>query len=306
MKLDLHQQITDRILAELEKGTVPWVRPWTTVPGENIPANAVTNRPYSGGNVIMLWIAREIKGWPMQRYLTFNQAKAAGGTVRKGEKGTHIYFWKRSTYTKTNEAGEDEEKKSLLIRGYTVFNVAQCDGLPEKIVNGKPGPAVSLNPEQRDALADEFVKGTEAKVFHVAGDRACFIPSADVIHMPKYEHFKTANHYYNTVFHELTHWTGHKTRLDRFFKAGTPRQEYAAEELVAEIGAAFLAAEFNYDGVTNNAAYIATWIKLLKEDKKAFYSAATKAQKAVDYLRGLALKDAKPSEAPEAETEEGE
>jgi antirestriction protein ArdC len=286
MKRDLYADVSARIIAELERGAAPWVKPWSATPGQNVPQNAVSNGPYSGGNVILLWLARN-RGWETPRFLTFKQAQEAGGHVRKGEHGTKVYFVKQLRVT------EDDEQDARLVpmmREYTVFNVDQCDGLPDSVRAGKPMRV--RNPDTRDVLADEFLRSTGADIREGHGE-AYYVPSHDFISMPAFEAFKGADHFYNVAFHELTHWTGAKSRLDRDLKHRFGAREYAAEELVAELGAAFLSAEFGFDGDVRNAGYIATWIELLKADKRAFFTAASKASKAAEYLRGLAL--AEPS-----------
>lgn len=284
MKRDIYNDVSERILAELEKGALPWIKPWSATPGQNTPCNAVTNRPYSGCNVILLWLAKD-RGWATPRFLTFKQALDAGGNVRKGEHGTTVYFVKQ-LHIKDAAKPDEDGKVIPMMRAYTVFNVAQCDNLPEGIVIGKPQRV--RNPDQRDTLADEFMTSTRADVREGHGE-AYFAPGKDFISLPAFAAFKGADHFYNVAFHELTHWTGHKARLDRDMKHRFGEREYAAEELVAELGAAFLAAEFGFDGDVRNAGYIASWIDLLKSDKRAFFTACSKAQKAADYLRGLAI-----------------
>jgi antirestriction protein ArdC len=284
IKRDLYAEVTTRILAELERGAAPWVKPWSATPGQNVPQNAVSNRPYSGCNVILLWLTRG-RGWPTPRFLTFKQAQEAGGSVRKGERGTKVYFVKQLRVTETKE-GEEAERLVPMMREYTVFNCAQCDGLPTGIVEGKPTRV--RNPDTRDTLADEFLASTRADIREGAGE-AYFVPSQDFISLPAFAAFKGADHFYNVAFHELTHWTGAKARLDRDLSKRFGTSAYAAEELIAELGAAFLAAEFSFDGDVRHAGYIATWITLLRQDKRAFFTAASKAQAAADYLRGLAL-----------------
>jgi antirestriction protein ArdC len=284
IRRDLYADVTSRILAELEAGAAPWVKPWSATPGQNVPQNAVSNRPYSGCNVVLLWLTRG-NGWPTPRFVTFKQAQEAGGSVRKGERGTKVYFVKQLRVTETKE-GEEAERLVPMMREYTVFNVAQCEGLPANVVDGKP--ARVRNPDTRDALADEFLTATGAVIREGAGE-AYFAPGQDFISMPAFAAFKGADHFYNVAFHELTHWTGHKARLDRDLKGRFGQAAYAAEELIAELGAAFLAAEFSFDGDVRHAGYIATWISLLRSDKRAFFTAASAAQAAADYLRGLAL-----------------
>jgi antirestriction protein ArdC len=282
MKRDVYAEVSERILGELERGAAPWVKPWSATPGQNVPQNAVTNRPYSGCNVILLWLARN-RGWATPRFLTYRQAQEAGGHVSAGERGTKVYFVKQ---LQIKESDETETRLVPMMREYTVFNVDQCEGLPDSLRSGKPMRV--RNPDTRDSLADEFLRATGADIREGQGE-AYFVPSQDFISMPAFEAFKGADHFYNVAFHELTHWTGHKTRLDRDLKSRFGAREYAAEELVAELGAAFLSAEFGFDGDVRNAGYIATWIDLLKADKRAFFTACSKASKAADYLRGLAL-----------------
>jgi antirestriction protein ArdC len=270
-----------------------WVKPWSATPGQNTPCNAISNRPYSGCNVILLWLARG-RGWPTPRFLTFKQAVEAGGTVRKGEHGTKVIFVKQLIVRDKNGEGEEDEKTIPMMREYTVFNVAQCDGLPDRIVNGKQIVRVR-NPDQRDEWADSFLTATKADIREGAGE-AYYVPGHDFISMPAFASFKGADHFYNVAFHELTHWTGHKTRLDRDFRSRFDKQAYAAEELVAELGAAFLAAEFSFDGDVRHAGYLQTWIGLLKNDKRAFFTACSKAQQAADYLRELALHEPVPEQ----------
>jgi antirestriction protein ArdC len=284
MRRDLYAEVSTRIVAELEGGAAPWVKPWAATAGANTPCNAVTSRPYSGCNVILLWLARD-RGWPTPRFLTFNQAIEAGGNVRKGEHGTKVYFVKQLKIVDA-EAEETEARLVSMLREYTVFNVAQCENLPDSIKAGRPMRV--RNADTRDALADEFLRATGADIRDGSGE-AYYVPSKDFISMPAFEAFKGADHFYNVAFHELTHWTGHKSRLDRDLKHRFGDRAYAAEELVAELGAAFLCAEFGFDGDVCNAGYIATWIDLLKSDKRAFFTACSKASQAADHLRGLAL-----------------
>jgi antirestriction protein ArdC len=284
MTRDLYSHVSGRIVAELERGAAPWVKPWSVTPGQNVPQNAVSNRPYSGANVILLWLARD-RGWTTPRFLTFKQALEAGGNVRKGEHGTKVIFVKQ-LQVKDGDSVDAEMRVVPMMREYTVFNVDQCDGLPDSIRAGKPMRV--RNPDSRDVLADDFLRSTGADIRQGQGE-AYYVPSHDFISMPAFQAFKGADHFYNVAFHELTHWTGHKARLDRDLKNRFGSRDYAAEELVAELGAAFLCAEFGFDGDVRNAGYIASWIDLLKSDKRAVFTAASMASKAADYLRGLVL-----------------
>jgi antirestriction protein ArdC len=176
-----------------------------------------------------------------------------------------------------------------MMREYTVFNVDQCENLPDGIKAGKPIRV--RNPDARDELADAFLHSTGADIREGYGE-AYYVPSRDFISIPAFAGFKGADHFYNVAFHELTHWTGHRSRLDRDLKNRFGSRDYAAEELIAELGAAFLCAEFGFDGDVRNAGYVASWIELLKSDKRAFFTACSQASKAAEYLRGLALADA--------------
>jgi antirestriction protein ArdC len=291
MKPDLYQTITDRLIAKLEAGTAPWVKGWNA--GTAVPMNAVSNRPYSGINVLLFWLSAD-KGYSRPRYLTYKQAQECGGNVRKGEHGTQIVFFKQ---LEVEDKATGEEKTIPMLRSYTVFNVDQCDGLPDRIKFGTS--AGEANPDTREELADAFIKATGADFREGAG-KPCYVPSRDFITVPAWSDFHSMPEYYAAAFHELVHWTGHKSRLDRDLKGRFDKHAYAAEELVAELGAAFLCAEFGFDNAHDNqAAYLANWLELLKSDKRAIFTAASKAQKAADYMRGLAIADA-PAELAEA------
>lgn len=286
-RTDTYAQITTQLLAQLEAGTAPWVRPWSTTgqAGGNTPYNADTGRRYSGGNVVLLWMAAAAKGYTSNGWLTYRQAQACGGQVRAGEKSTTITLVKRVVGKPRD--GEETGRAFSLLRTFAVFNTAQCDGLPARIVAPEAAPVVRV-PGRPDPLVDAFVAGTGARIQR-GGDVARYIPSVDRIDLPLFATFKTPDHYYATAFHELAHWTGSKARLDRTFGERFGDEKYAFEELVAELTAAFLCAEWNFDGSINEqaAAYLATWAKVIRADGQLFFSAASMAQKAADYLRGL-------------------
>lgn len=287
MKRDLYAEVSARIIAELEAGAAPWIKPWSTTPGANTPCNAASNRPYSGCNVVLLWMA-QAAGYRTPRFLTFKQALELGGNVRKGEHGTRVYFVKQLQVRDSSEDGGASTRLVPMMREYTVFNVDQCEKLPDSATRGKPVRV--RNPDTRDALADAFLRSTSADIREGHGE-ACYIPSQDFISMPAFAGFKGADQFYNVAFHELTHWTGHKSRLDRDLKNRFGSRNYAAEKLIAELGAAFLCAEFGFDGDLRSAGYIGNWIELLKADKRAFFTACSQASRAAEYLRGLALAD---------------
>lgn len=282
---ELYQSVTARIITDLENGTPPWEQPWKN--GHNhpfgiMPFNVVTKRPYSGVNILQLWDKEAREGFMSPAWLTFKQAKEAGGHVRKGEKGSIVVF------TKFVEKEDDNGKtvKRPFLRTYTVFNVAQIEKLPESFL---PEP---LDDDHQDEDArldhvDRFVSETRADVLN-QGNRACFIPSRDEIHMPPLPSFDEAEGYYATLLHELTHWTGHKKRLDRLVSGKFGDKDYAREELVAELGAAFLCAHLGIEYRTQHASYIDHWLAVLKEDNRAIFKAASYASQAATYAIELA------------------
>jgi antirestriction protein ArdC len=286
---DLYGEVTSRIVAELEAGAAPWVKPWSATPGRNLPCNAATNRPYSGCNVVLLWMA-QAAGYRTPRYLTFKQSAELGGHVRKGEHGQTVFFVKRLAVKDTSDgAGDDDTRIVPMMRAYTVFNVDQCEGLPDRVM--AQGPVKVRNTDGRDAGIDEFLTACRADIREGHGE-AYYRPGDDFISMPAFAAFKSATAFYGVAFHELGHWTGHRSRLDRDLRGRFGEKAYAAEELVAELCAAFLSAEFSIDGDLRHAGYIQSWIGLLKADSRAFFTACSKAQAAAGYLRGVVLSDA--------------
>jgi antirestriction protein ArdC len=286
MKRDLYADVSARIVAELEAGAAPWVKPWSATPGANVPCNAATNRPYSGCNVVLLWMA-QTAGYRAPRYLTFKQALELGGHVRKGEHGVTVFFVKRLQVA--DRDGEEGDTKIIpMMKAYTVFNVDQCEGLPDRVLT--LGEIKVRNRDERDATIDEFLAASGVEIREGMGE-AYYRPGDDFISLPRFEAFKSAAHFYAVAFHELGHATGHRSRLDRDLRHRFGERAYAAEELVAELCAAFLCAEFSIDGDLRHAGYIASWVSLLKADSRAFFTACSKAQAAADYLRGLALRD---------------
>jgi antirestriction protein ArdC len=287
VKRDMYAEVSARIAAELENGAVPWVKPWRATAGKNQPANAVTGRPYSGCNVVLLWMASAAANWDRPAFLTYKQAQELGGNVRKGEKGTTVFFVKR-LIVKDRDApeGSDETKTIPMMKQYTVFNVGQCDGLPEKITT--PATVAPRNTDSRDEIADAFIRTTLADVREGHGE-AYYLPGADYVSLPAFTTFKSADHFYSVAFHEMGHWTGAKHRLARDLGNRFGSRAYAAEDLVAELTAAFLCAEFGFDGDLRHAGYIATWAKLLRDDSRAFFTASAKAQQAADHMRSLAI-----------------
>jgi antirestriction protein ArdC len=212
-----------------------------------------------------------------------------GGNVRKGQHGTRVYFVKQLQVADKN--GEEGDTRIVpMLREYTVFNVDQCEGLPDRLL--APAPIKVRNADERDATIDEFLAASGANIREGHGE-AYYRPGEDFISLPAFTAFKSAACFYGVAFHELGHWTGHRSRLDRDLRTRFGEKAYAAEELVAELCAAFLYAEFSIDGDLRHAGYIQSWIGLLKADSRAFFTAASKAQAAADYLRGVVLSETK-------------
>lgn len=297
-KQDPHSRITDRILAELEQGTRPWLKPWSggdmAASGQSRPLRA-TGQPYRGINVLLLWIEAQASGFVSPSWMTYRQAQALGAQVRKGENGATIVYYGDSSKTVRDEtSGEDKEQGFRFLKTYTVFNVAQIDGLPERFhIVPEPAPEA-----ERIAAAEAYFASIPATVNH-GGNRAYYMPAEDRIQLPPFAAFHDAQSYYATRGHETCHWTRHKTRLDRSFGREKWGDEgYAREELVAELGAAFLAADLGLaiEPRPDHASYIASWIKVLQNDTRAIVQAAAHAERAVAYLHQLA----NPEEVKEA------
>lgn len=272
----LYEAVTASIVKDLEAGVAGWLKPWKTKGGGVLPFNYATSRSYSGINIPILWFEKQEKGYGSSGWLTYKQAQAIGGQVRAGEKSTTIVFTKKYTF----KQDDDVEKQIKLLKTFAVFNVAQIDGLEAEV------PAPVLSEPERDDQAIRFIKATNAQIEH-GGDRACYIPSKDKIQLPHTTDFESYEHYLATSLHELCHWTGAKHRLDRDLKPRFDTKAYAAEELVAELGAAFLCAHLGVQGQLRHSEYIANWLQLLKDDNRAIFTASAKAQQAADYLRGF-------------------
>jgi len=289
MRTDVYDKITNQIIAELEKGVRPWHKPWDAghAAGRITRPLRANGIPYQGVNVLMLWSAALDKGYAAPIWMTFKQALELKANVRKGEHGSLVVYADKIIRTETDTAtGEESEHAIPFMKGYTVFNVEQIDGLPEHYY-GKRAPRTET--EQRIDRVEKFFAATGATVRH-GGNRAFYSPSSDHVQMPPFESFRDAESYYATLAHEGTHWTRHSSRLNRDF--GRKRfgdEGYAVEELVAELGSAFLCAdlELTPEVREDHASYIASWIKVLKNDKRAIFRAASHAQRAADFLHGL-------------------
>lgn len=281
---DMYKEVTTRIVAELESGALPWLQPWRGGAGviPSMPANAVSKRAYSGVNVFILWSAAIEHGYQSAQWLTYKQAIQLGGNVRRGEHGQAIIFVAKVPNKNAKPDANGNEKTFSLMKTYTVFNVEQCDNLPAVLTTVAPlAPVAEL-----DSTYKAFVAATEARISN-GGDKAFYMPSTDSIVMPPVAAFKTLDSYKATELHELTHWTGAKHRLARDFSGRFASEAYAFEELIAEIGAAFLCAHLGVVGELRHAGYVANWLKVLKGDNKAIFTAASQASKAADLLRSF-------------------
>lgn len=284
---DLYSLVTEQIIADLAKGATPWTKPWAAGSAAGPISRPLRHsfEPYGGINTLVLWGAAAERGYAAPIWMTFRQALDLGGAVRKGETGTTVVYANRFTRQETNDQGEDVERSIPFLKAYAVFNVEQVDGLPERFL---AAPA-SLAESERIARAETFLAATGAQVVH-GGDMACYDVVLDRIRLPAFGAFASAHDYYATRGHETVHWTRHPSRLDRDLgRKAFGDEGYAREELVAELGAAFLCAELGVDlrPRADHAAYIGSWLKVLAGDKRAIFTAAAHAQKAVDYLKTL-------------------
>lgn len=281
-KPSLYEDITDQIVAELEAGAVPWVKPWTSSGAAlGLPRSAATRRPYSGINVLILWDAVLRRGFASQEWLTFKQALALGGHVKKGERGTTICYADSFVPRAARErAGEgDEPQRVPFLKRFTVFNIEQCEGLPPEIV----APPKPIAPHDRHRAAEALMAATGA-VICVGGGEAFYHPREDFIRLPPGADFVSAADYYCTALHELGHWTAHPTRLGRDLTQRFGDQAYAREELIAELTSAFLCAHLGIVPQVRHAGYIDHWLAILKQDSRAIFHAASQASKAADFL----------------------
>ena len=291
--MDLYQQITNQIIEVLEQGAVPWVKPWNSTSAPlKMPINAATGHQYSGVNVLLLWAAVKERGYSQHLWLTFKQALDVGGRVRKGEKSTQVCFFKPmkrqvlddSQQPILDEDGEPREVCFSIMKGFHLFNVAQCEELPGSVSGIPYDDFPDIEPSEE---AERVLSASGARIDHVEGDKAFYSPVADRIQLPLKSQFDEAIGYYGTALHELVHWTGHRDRLNRDGIAswnGFGSPEYAKEELIAELGAAVLCAHFGIPGQLRHEGYIEHWLGALKGDKRFLFQASSAARKASEYL----------------------
>ena len=282
---DLYAETTARIVAALEQGAPPWVRCWSQ-DVDTMPMNATSRRFYRGINALLLGIETSTHGYPLNRWLTYRQASELGGQVRRGERGTTVVLWRLRKVSAVADVYPEPEAPDLhervipLLRAFSLFNLAQVDGVPVEL------QAVEPHTWEPEARAEELLLMSGATIRH-GGSRAFFRPGDDEIHLPPPRVFPDAGRYYATALHELTHWTSPPGRCNRQLGQRFGDDAYAIEELIAEMGSAFLCAHCRIDGELHHAGYLASWLKVLRQDKRAIFVAATRAQQASDFLLRL-------------------
>lgn len=281
----LYDEITEKIIAELEAGRVPWVQPWGTEAAKaplSMPRNAASARPYSGINVLILWGAVIERGFAGQSWLTFRQALALGGHVRKGERGITVVYADRyvpaDEQRRAREMGEEAQAIPFLKR-FTVFNTDQCEGLPADVATTAPMPLPGMIEPQVEAL----IKATGID-FRIGGNRAFYMPAEDYVQVPPPAAYFEPINWHRTALHELGHASGHASRLNRDLGGSYGTKKYAFEELIAELCAAFSCASLGIVPTVRHADYIGSWLEVLREDNRAIVRAASQASKAADYL----------------------
>ena len=284
-RTNLYSEITDKIIAELEAGRVPWVQPWGTAAAKAslaMPKNASTSRPYSGINVLLLWGAVIEGGFTGQSWLTFRQALSLGGNVRKGEHGTTVVYADRfvpeDEKRRAAETGESAQAIPFLKR-FTVFNTDQCENLPEDVAAAAPPVLEGLIEPTVEAL----IKATGID-FRIGGNRAFYVPAHDYVQVPPPQAYFEPIDWHRTALHELGHASGHMSRLNRDMTGSFGSKKYAFEELIAEINAAFCCASLGITPTVRHADYIGSWLEVLREDHRAIVRAASQASKAADWL----------------------
>lgn len=286
-RADVCQLVTDKIVQALEGNIPPWRRPWQANTYAGLPLRH-NGEPYRGINILLLWSATQDYGFSSGYWMTYKQAVELGGQVRKGEKSEPVFYYGTAPI-KDAEAKEDEEEFYRFLKSYRVFNADQIDGLPDRFYGAGEADVSEISSFERIEELELFISSLPSVVVH-GGGQAYYRPSSDQIHMPEFETFESAESYYLTLLHEHVHWTGHDSRLDRDLLGtafSTPNR--AREELIAELGSAFLGWMFGFapQHIDNHSAYIAHWLEALKNDKRLIFAAAAKAQQAVDYLNSV-------------------
>lgn len=298
---DIYLDVTNKIVSALSQGAIPWIKPWTTSGSSAdapFPINAITQRPYAGINIPLLWAEARLRGYRQDRWLTYNQVRKAGGHVRKGEQSTLAVLYKPMSKEAHDEDGQvvrDEQGnvkmvQFALLRTHCLFNIEQTEGLPNEEQQNDNGEDTMAFIDH--APAERLLAASGAHIEHRYGDSAFYLPIRDLIQLPTKAQFVDVGSYYATALHELTHWSGHHSRLNREGITGGHTfgsAAYAFEELVAEMGAAFLCALTGTQGELRHEEYLASWLKILKEDKRAIFRASGLAREASEYLLALQL-----------------
>jgi len=299
-RVDIYARITERILADLGKGVRPWVQPWSAgaLAGEISRPLRHNGQPYSGMNVLLLWSEAIARGYQSATWMTFHQALELGGAVRKGETGSMVVFASRFTKSDVDAAGVESDREIPFLKAYTVFNVAQIHGLPDRYYAAM---APVQERHERISEAEIFFTNTGAVIRH-GGAKAYYAPGTDHVQMPPFATFRDAASYAATLSHELVHWTAAPQRVNRdLSRYANDRTERAREELIAELGSCFLCADLGIapelEPRDDHASYIGSWLKVLADDKRAIFQAAAHAQRAVAFLHGLQPPVAEPLQA---------
>lgn len=285
---DLYDDITNKIISELEEGRLPWVQPWGAADVSAslaLPCNAGTGRRYSGINILILWGAVVQKGYPGQGWLTYRQAQALGGNVRKGERGETVVYADRFVPEEERKRASETGETAIgipFLKRFTVFNAAQCEGLPEDVASDMPAPPPGMIEPKVDALI-----ASSGVDFRIGGDRAFYDPQNDFVQVPPPQAYFEPINWHRTALHELGHATGHASRLGRDLSSRFGTRDYAREELCAELAAAFCCAALGIEPTVRHADYIGSWLEVLREDNRAIFKAASQASKASDYLLGF-------------------
>jgi len=291
MKRSIYEVITNQIVRAIEEGAATYQMPWHRVSADiTCPINVVSGRGYRGLNVISLWMIAQANCFQSGTWATYQQWQEKGAQVRKGEKSATVFSWKKLERDQDGELdfGTGDRGQHFVAKAYHVFNAEQVDRY-------EPQNVPQLSEEARDEAAERFFRSIPANVSE-GGDVACYEPGADIVCMVPFGQFKEAAGYYAVLAHELTNWTGAKSRLDRDLSGRFGSEAYAMEELVAELGAAFVARQLGLpsDPRIDHAPYIANWLKVLKNDSRAIFAAAGKAHAAADYLAAFSAAESEP------------
>jgi antirestriction protein ArdC len=278
---DIYNQVTEQIITDLEAGHIPWERPWSG--GFLFPQNAATMNTYNGINVLILWMRQRKSAFESSQWLTFNQAQELGASIKKGEKATRIIYYKSLNIEDKNDNGETETKTIPMLKTHSVFNICQTEGL-ESLLKIERSQFETFDEPKVCEKAEAIVSQCGAKLSFDGGAYAFYNVNQDLISLPPKKAFKDQLGFYATVLHELTHWTGAESRLNRNLGEITKAGHEAKEELIAELGSSFLCAQVGLEYTSQHAAYVESWLKVLKNDKSAIFKAASQARVASEFL----------------------